>query len=617
MAEVTRERVGFSVAGNARKSIGLKQWGSVVERIEFAFQPIFNILTASCVGFEALLRGHVGAGFGSIDSIFDTAHEQGLLPEVTALLMDKKLDEYSASGCAGFAKLFANLDSRVLFDVGRFMPLLAALLDKHKVPASSLVLEISEKFDMEKLLTSEVFNLLKGGGKGIKIALDDYGVNYSGLRLLYYSEPSYIKVDRFFVSGIHSDIKKRIFLSSLVNKAHMLGMLVIAEGVETVEEFYLCKELGCDLVQGYLVQKPDEITKVRGRRSEVVENLNVKDRRSYGSDNRLIFSLMESIRPIVINSSNPVLADANAVLTTFRERKDLTFLPVVNEEGEPTGIILEKKLKDFVYSPYGHSLLRHKGMNVGQFISVSPIFEISTSIEKILEGFSLNRDAEGVIITRGGKYAGFLSAKSLLRVLYDKNISNARDQNPLSKLPGNNLIHNYLAKAVELDDGGLVVSYFDFDNFKPYNDNYGFRKGDKAILIFADMLRGLEAKGAFVGHIGGDDFFAGFRDDLDCFQRSIDLIKETIAGFAVQAAELYSSDERDRRCITSTDRDGNARCVPLLTVSAAVLVIPGGGRNFSMDDISLMLADAKRHAKHSEGKISITTLPGATTMSDG
>ena len=70
--------------------------------------------------------------------------------------------------------------------------------------------------------------------------------------------------------------------------------------------------------------------------------------------------------------------------------------------------------------------------------------EIHTPIEKILEIYSLNENIEGIIITNNQKYLGFLSAQSLLKVLNDKNLAIARDLNPLTKLPGNTLIHEYV-----------------------------------------------------------------------------------------------------------------------------------------------------------------------------
>ena len=118
---------------------------------------------------------------------------------------------------------------------------------------------------------------------------------------------------------------------------------------------------------------------------------------------------------------------------------------------EPLGIVREGHLKDYVYTEYGRNLLlnRSLGKKVQEFISYCPVMEQTLSIEKILEVFSLTKDPEGIILTIDGKYAGFLSNTSIIKILNEKKIAIARDQNPLSKMPGNSLIGEYLARAFD------------------------------------------------------------------------------------------------------------------------------------------------------------------------
>ncbi|MCD8476564.1 MAG: diguanylate cyclase [Sulfurospirillum sp.] len=102
---------------------------------------------------------------------------------------------------------------------------------------------------------------------------------------------------------------------------------------------------------------------------------------------------------------------------------------------------------------------------------------------------------------------GYLSSRVLLEMINEKNIVDAKDQNPLTGLSGNRIINEFVSTAMESKEK-VMMAYFDFDNFKPFNDYYGFRKGDRAITLFADILRsavGLEE--CLVGHVGGDDFF--------------------------------------------------------------------------------------------------------------
>ncbi|MBI5179727.1 MAG: GGDEF domain-containing protein [Nitrospinae bacterium] len=607
-------KIDFSKANQVPRMLDAKEWEAAVNSMDFVFQPIVNIRSGSCIGFEALLREYEKADFHSIDTVFNTAYSQDVLTEATILLLDKTIEKYAASGCAAYAKLFVNFDSRILPDIKCFMIALDEMLKRHDVLPSSVVLEISEKFEITyNHAVSSAFASLKN--KGLKIALDDYGTRFSGPQLLYSTDPQYIKIDRFFISGINADVKKKLFATNLVNTAHMLGIFTVAEGVETVEEFYICKELGFDMAQGHLVQSPGGFSLGNRHNYPYIEELNRRDKRAYGSDNRLIFSLMEHINPVRLFSWNPSSGDVLSIFSAFRENKDLRFIPVVNEEDGPMGMVHESKIKDYIYSAYGMSLLKNKGTNMAEFITPCPVAEISTSVDSILESFSLADGAEGVLITKEGKYAGFLCAKSLLRIMYEKNIAIARDQNPLSKLPGNSIINEFITKAVDTSGNSYIFAYFDFNNFKPFNDHHGFRKGDKAILIFADILRELQAENALTGHVGGDDFFAGFRDDMPCFTKAIELIKSAIAKFARQVADLYTPEERAKEFITSKDREGNVKLFPLLTVSAAVLNIPRGERIYTMEDISFILADLKKTAKQAENGLAIATL-GNTPMAN-
>ena len=83
---------------------------------------------------------------------------------------------------------------------------------------------------------------------GFKLAIDDFGRGFSEVQMLFGYQPDFIKIDRFFISGLADDSKKRLFVSSIVNLAHVLGVIVLAEGVETEREFLACKSIGCDIL---------------------------------------------------------------------------------------------------------------------------------------------------------------------------------------------------------------------------------------------------------------------------------------------------------------------------------------------------------------------------------
>ena len=101
-----------------------------------------------------------------------------------------------------------------------------------------------------------------------------------------------------------------------------------------------------------------------------------------------------------------------------------------------------------------------------------------------------------------------LSAASLLRVINENSLAQARDCNPLTKLAGNSSIASYVSEACPNTAEDFVLAYMDLDNFKAFNDAYGFRQGDRAILLFAELMRKqFQQDNIFLGHVGGDDFF--------------------------------------------------------------------------------------------------------------
>lgn len=82
------------------------------------------------------------------------------------------------------------------------------------------------------------------------------------------------------------------------------------------------------------------------------------------------------------------------------------------------------------------------------------------------------------------------------------------NQNPLTKLPGNNSIYQYISGLLEETELGHYLVYFDMNNFKAFNDKYGFRQGDRALLKFSEILGRFSGE-FFIAHIGGDDFLRG------------------------------------------------------------------------------------------------------------
>lgn len=139
--------------------------------------------------------------------------------------------------------------------------------------------------------------------------------------------------------------------------------------------------------------------------------------------------------------------------------------------------------------------------------------------------------------------------------------------------------------------------YFDFDNFKPYNDSYGFRQGDRVILLFSELLRTrTEYANRFAGHIGGDDFFMGIHGIS--LKKAISDVSIMVRQFRNDVESFYDTGAIERGYILSKDRDGREKAFPLMTISAVVLELPAlRSRVYSTEEISNIMAAKKKRPK--------------------
>lgn len=594
MSAVWNQAPGFapSIMGSVRR-----RWTDVAEDLDIAFQPIIDIHTGRTFGFEALMRGFERHQLESPIDLINRCHEDGHLDVFEERLIERAFEKFTALPDWRALKLFVNLDGRNIASPKGLRPTLMALKTRYGIANANLALEISERYDFAATAhgLERLTELRRAFGA---LAMDDFGAGHANLQLFYHLEPGILKLDRFLISSVGTDPKKTIFLKHIVLMAHLLGALVVAEGVETPQEFFVCRELGCDLAQGYMIARPStELTQLSLSYPEI-NALRESDRRHPGTDADLVSAQLERIAPLSVDQ------DLDDLFSRFGNEGDHAFFPVIDQVGYPIGIVHERDLKHFAYSKYGRELMRNprRTFNIARFIRPCASASLNAPTEKILEIFSAHPGDEGVLITEDSKYAGFLHASALLQILNDKNIKLARDQNPLSKLPGNILIHEYVSEALADEANVRHFAYLDFDNFKPFNDKYGFRIGDRAIQMFAEILRaGFGRQSCFIGHVGGDDFFVGF---INCETAAVVAeLKATIDKFRRDVESLYSEEDRKNGYIKGQTRGGRTKQFPLLAISGAVICKPKGVTLPNIDALSMLIADGKKEAKASSVKL--------------
>lgn len=575
--------------------------------LNYALQPIVDAHSGDVYGYEALVRNTDQLGCATPLELFDLAHSIGCLARLELVLRRKAVASFASIANREKARLFLNVDAR-LFESNDFMlQETNTILSHHDLKPSDICLEVSEAGDTSKMSKVQEFVDL-ARSMDFAFALDDFGRAYSHLKSLYDFQPDILKLDRFFIMTIQNDARKRLMVGAMVDLAHVLGMRVVAEGVETEAELKICRQLGCDLIQGYLVARPSiQIADLQPRYDQVAATAAIQ-RQPPQSDSELV---RREIRPLVALRDDATMDD---VLSILRAGRAYPVIPVINAADEPRGLIQESDIKDLIYMPFGQDLLRNKTVNnqLRKFVHRCPIADLNSKLDQLIGMIAHNDDTGGgVIITSNGKYYGFLTTSSLLKIANEIRMREAEDQNPLTKLPGNVSVTSYVSEEATNTEVERSFSYIDFDNFKPFNDTYGFRMGDRALLLFSEFVKRFPKKDRdFAGHVGGDDFFIGLRD------RSLKDVEEHMsvlqAEFRHQAESLYDAQHREDGFICAKDRTGVERRFPLLSCSVAILHLPAGLAVENQDLLLRQIAALKYEAKTVEGGIATATFGNKT-----
>jgi len=558
--------------------------------LSVAFQPIANIHTGQCYGHEVLLRGWGSLGLDSAEAVLDAAFAAGRLADLEVAVR-LKAAELARPAITGIP-IFVNLDPRA-------------------APASALVMEVTRAalLPLFPQVVTEIGTAASSGldevrAQGGMMAVDGFGNSGDGLHLLIGANPDFAKIGRAFIRDIDTNARKRVVLTQLIAMAHTLGMVVVAVGVETSREFVVCRELGFDLVQGWFVARPMEDCSEAASNYPQIDALVRDERRRRQIDQKWVVEQLDTVPAIRID------ADMREVFSRFARNAEANYIPVVDQSGRPLGILRERDLKNYAYSEFGKDLIANKALRrpLHEFMVRCPIADVATPLDQMLAVYSTIADAEGILVSEKMVYRGFLTARSIVRAMHEKTIARARDENPLTKLPGNEVITEFVADCIAeaggADAKGAVLAYVDFDNFKPFNDTYGFRQGDRAILLFSDLCRKeAAARNWFIGHIGGDDFFVGLKGYGQA--EAEQAIGGLIHRFASDAESLYDAETRARGFILAHDREGNLKSLPLLSASAVLFVLPPGCRSATVDGISGGIAQRKKEAKAAPGKLAV------------
>lgn len=547
------------------------------ERLTPLFQPIIDASGRNIFGYEALIRGPVGTALHSPLALFDTATRSGHLVELDLLCRRLAIQRFMDLGLNG--KLFLNIMPTSLVERDFREGLTMAFLDSLGLAPERVVIELTEHtpihdYDLVRQAVAHYRDM------GFKVALDDLGAGHSSLRHWAELRPDFVKIDRHFVKDIDREPHKRQFLQSLLDISLGLGCQVIAEGIETSGEYHCLWGLNWPFLQGYYFSRPSEAP------PDSIAHLLPSGRSpESGSEGRaaMLCRHVPSIEP-----GTPV----PKVVERFKAQPDLRCLAVVDEQ-RPVGIVRQHGFLQLFTNPFSHALYARR--TIGDILDTNMLVTCaSTPLEKLSQQItesSYLEQQDFVIVDDQQRYLGMGNIIDLLREITALQVRSARHANPLTGLPGNVLIDEMLTRRL-VQERPFAAIYCDMDNFKAYNDAYGYAHGDRVITALARLLEEhSDSECDFVGHVGGDDFMLVM--DLEGAHQACEAILDD---FERLAPEFYTPEHRHQGGLWIADRQGSEAFFPIVTLSLALQPVAPGSHGNALD-IANSLSELKHQAK--------------------
>jgi diguanylate cyclase (GGDEF)-like protein len=562
------------------------------------YQPIVRLKDGVVVAHESLIRGPESSALHSPDALFRAARAENLSVELEEACVNEGLRSWAAH--AADKRLFLNLSAGAMVNLVDRLSVAGALkaVEAFDVSPAALVIEITEHehvSDLPRLI--ETAGALRA--QGLRFALDDFGDGRSSLRLWAELRPEIVKIDKYFIHELHKHAVKVQTLKGLARFAETFGTALVAEGIETAAELQVVRDLGIELGQGYFLGRPQSVPAcaVLPAAASIIDSAEIavlpEMTRAAGADitaERLAIRV-PALRPDVL---------VDDVAKTFAADTSLRTVALVDGD-RPVGLINRQAFIDRYARPYFKELYGRKSALL--FANTTPlVLDKHTGLDamtSVLTSSDQRYLTEGFVVTEGGKYLGLGTGEQLVRVVTEARIEAARHANPLTFLPGNIPISEHIGRLLE-SGGEFVACYGDLNDFKPYNDHYGYWRGDEMIrLVARTLVSHCDPRRDFVGHVGGDDFVVLFQSD-DWMGRC----ERIVAAFNDKARTLFDAEALARGGIEAEDRHGVQRFFGFTTLSiGAVPVTPGAFQR--PEDVASAAASAKHKAKASSQGLAI------------
>lgn len=554
------------------------------------FQPLADLREGSIYAHEALIRGPQGTPFHTPDVLLDLARRERILQDFELVCAFKALEQWGAQDAPG--RLFVNISADALVHAVALVGAarLGELVRSFGMSARLLVLEITEHervTDMPQLRQA----IKAVHACGARLALDDFGDGRSSLRLWSEVKPDFVKIDKYFIRDISEHPENLQMLQAIKGIADVFGTTLIAEGIETRDDLRALRDLDIPYGQGWLLGRPAAAPReaVDGPALDVLRDRRVAVLPHLGQTARP--GILRSLLVVQAPTAAPATSN-DAVAAMFHERTELHALAVVDGT-RPVALINRQQFMNHYATLYFREV--HGRKPCITFANTAPrVVELDCDVDQLV-GILTSQDQrylnDGYIVTDNGRYLGLGTGDQLVRAVTETRIEAARHANPLTFLPGNIPISLHMQRLLD-HHTEFVACYADLNNFKPFNDHYGYWRGDQMIRLVARLATAhCDARRDFVGHVGGDDFMLIFQSS-NWLQRC----KNIVDAFAREALTLFDDEARRAGGIQAEDRHGVPRFFPCTTLAiGAVRITPGRFRH--AEEVANLAAVAKHEAK--------------------
>ncbi len=568
-----------------------KQFFEILDgkHIYSVYQPIVSLEDGSIYGYEALSRIQIPECDINIEELFFIAEQQKRLWELEKLCRGRALQ--NAVGKPVGSKLFINVDANIMHDPELKVGFTRNKLREYGLDPHDIVFEVTEK---SAIKTIEAFttSIEHYRSQNFKIAVDDFGSGYSGLNRVCAFFPEFIKIDIELVRDIDKEPIKKSAVSAMTGFCKECGIKVIAEGIETDDELKALIRLGVDYGQGYYIAHPvPEFADIPSEKKLRIKEIKNSSRLNYYAS---VFGRIGEIsrNEHTVSKNTPAIS----IYEKMMKEPKITEVFVTDEDNGVCGILTRSYIFERFGGQFGYNLssrLPAERIMLNEFMAVDGNTAIDEAASAAMQR-PVSRIYDAIAITDNNKYKGTVSIKELLMTAINIQVKRASDANPLTRLPGNLAIQETISNTLVKADPWTII-YIDIDNFKAYNDAYGFSNGDLMIKAVAMAMQKCCGTEDFMGHIGGDDFV------IVSYEKNIEELCNNICDtFHDYICSLYSREDWEKGFIVSRNRNGFVQEFPIATLSVAAISNKSHEFN-STDELSKAIAKAKKQCKQING----------------